>query len=123
VRARALWHHAGVRVPLVWIPAAAVLVQEHVERLVQDGDLGSLLAGEPAVLASLALQVPCGLIALWLVRAVIRAADELALTLARRSAQRLRLPLASHGLFFGPARLRPAALASRHAGRAPPAFA
>jgi hypothetical protein len=109
-----------VRTPLLWIPATAVLVQAHLERLLQDGDLGSLLAGEPAVLAGVALQVPCGLIALWLLRALLRAADELGYALARRSTGLVRLPLASRGASSSSSRPRLPALASRHAGRAPP---
>ena len=121
VRAGALWHHETVRTPFIWIPATALLVQEHVERVLLDGgDLGSLLAAEPALLAGLVLQVPCGLIALWLVRALLRAADELGLALARRPADVVRLTRAGHVFSFAPWRLRPAALASRHAGRAPP---
>jgi hypothetical protein len=104
--------------PLLWIPTAALIVQEQVERLAQGGDLASVLAAEPLLLAGLLLQVPCGLIALWLVRALLRTALWPGLT--RRSAQVARLPLASANLAFFSLPLRPAALASRHAGRAPP---
>jgi hypothetical protein len=97
-----------------------VLVHEHLERLVQGGDLGSVLAAEPAVLAGLLLQVPCGLIALWLMRAVLRTADDLAVILARRPAHALRLLVATLGFSFTSSTLRTTALASRHAGRAPP---
>lgn len=120
MRFGAVWHHGIVRSPLVWIPAATVLLHEHLERLAQDGDLGSLLAAEPSLLAGLALQVPCGLIALWLIRSLLRAADELGLALARRSADVMQLPLASRSFSIASSQLRPAALASRHAGRAPP---
>jgi hypothetical protein len=120
MRFGAVWHHEIVKTPLVWIPATAVLVHEHLERLVQDGDLGSLLAAEPALLAGLALQVPCGLFAFWLIRSLLRAADELGLALARRSADVMQLPLASRSFSIASSRLRPAALASQHAGRAPP---
>jgi hypothetical protein len=120
VRAGAVWHDETVRTPLLWIPSAAVLAHEHLERLLQGGDLGSVFAAEPALLAGLLLQVPCGLIALWLVRALLRTADDLALALARRAAHVVRLPSASLGAFFGSSLLRTAALASRHAGRAPP---
>jgi hypothetical protein len=109
-----------VRTPLLWVPTAAVLVHEHLERLVQGGDLGSVLAAEPAVLAGLLLQVPCGLIALWLVRAVLRTADDLAVVLARRPAHALRLLVATLGFSFTSSPLRTTALGSRHAGRAPP---
>ena len=58
--------------PLLWIPTAALIVQEQFERLAQGGDLASVLATEPLLLAGLLLQVPCGLIALWLFRALLR---------------------------------------------------
>ncbi len=104
--------------PLLWIPTAALLVQEQVERLAQGGDLASVLAAEPLLLAGLLLQVPCGLIAFWLFRALLRTALWPALT--RRSAQAARLPLARASLAFVSSPLRPTPLASRHAGRAPP---
>jgi hypothetical protein len=104
--------------PLLWIPTAALVVQEQVERLAQGGDLTSVLAAEPLLLAGLLLQVPCGLIALRLVRALLRSALWPALT--RRSAHVARLPLTRASLAFLSSPPRPAALASRHAGRAPP---
>jgi hypothetical protein len=104
--------------PLLWIPTAALIVQEQVERLAQGGDLAAVLAAEPLLLAGLLLQVPCGLIAVWLFRALLRTA--LWPAHARRSAQVARLPLARASLAFVSSPLRPAALASRHAGRAPP---
>jgi hypothetical protein len=105
--------------PLLWIPTAALMVQEQLERLAQGGDLTSVLAAEPLLLAGLLLQVPCGLIAVWLVRALLRNALWPAFT--RRSAHAVRLgPLAGASLAFVSSPLRPAALASRHAGRAPP---
>jgi hypothetical protein len=104
--------------PLLWIPTAALIAQEQFERLAQGGDLASVLATEPLLLAWLLLQVPCGLIALWLFRALLRSALWPALT--RRSAPTAGLPLTQAALAFVSSPLRPAALASRHAGRAPP---
>ena len=104
--------------PLLWIPTLGLIVQEQVERLAQGGDLASVLAAEPLLLAGLLLQVPCGLIALWLVRALLRSALWPALT--RRSGHVVRLPLGHASLAFASSPLRPAALGSRHAGRAPP---
>ena len=104
--------------PLLWIPTAALIVQEQFERLAQGGDVASVLATEPLLLAGLLLQVPCGLIALWLFRALLRNALWPALT--RRSAQGAPPPLARTSLAFLSSPFRPAALASRHAGRAPP---
>ena len=104
--------------PLLWIPTAALIVQEQFERLAQGGDLASVLATEPLLLAGLLLQVPCGLIAVWLLRALLLTALWPALT--RRSSQAAELPLARASLAFVSSPLRPAALASQHAGRAPP---
>ena len=104
--------------PLLWIPTAALIVQEQFERLAQGGDVASVLATEPLLLAGLLLQVPCGLIAVWLFRALLRSA--LWPALARRSAQAAVLPLLRASFDFVSSPLRPAALASRHAGRAPP---
>ena len=109
---------------LAAIPALVFLLQEHVEHLVQDGDIGLLTAAEPAVLAGVAVQIPFGLCALWLARALLRAADGIARALARRPSPRARRPTTSRHLLFvhaSPLRLR--VLASRHAGRAPPAYA
>ena len=104
--------------PLLWIPTAALIVQEQFERLAQGGDLASVLATEPLLLAGLLLQVPCGLIALWLFRALLRNALWPALTC--RSDQGGPPPLARTSLAFFSSPFRAAALASRHAGRAPP---
>jgi hypothetical protein len=115
VRAGAFWHHEVMRAPLVWVLSGAVLAQES---LAQVGDLGSLLTAEPALVVGLLLQVPAGLVALLLVRTLLRAA--LGVALARRSAQVVRLSLTSAGAAFASSPLRTPALASRHAGRAPP---
>ena len=115
MRAGAFWHHEAVRTPLLWALSGVVLAQEHVAQV---GDLGSLLTAEPALLAGLALQVPAGLIALWLVRALVRVA--LGLAPARRSSRPEPLALLRASAVFASSPLRNAALASRHAGRAPP---
>jgi hypothetical protein len=115
VRASAFWHDEAMRTPLLWGLSGVVLVQEHVAQV---GDLGSLLTAEPALLAGLALQVPAGLIALCLVRALLRVA--LGLAPARRSTHAGSLALAHACTAFASSPLRAAALASQHAGRAPP---
>jgi hypothetical protein len=127
-RALASFRRAGPRpLPgsrLAAVPPLVFLVQEHLERIAQNGDVAWLTAAEPAVLAGVALQIPCGLFALWLVRMLLRAADEIGCALARRSASRRRRSATSRSPLFvdvSPLRLR--VLASRHAGRAPPAFA
>jgi hypothetical protein len=104
--------------PFLWIPTAALIVQEQFERLAQGGDVASVLATEPLLLAGLLLQVPCGLIAVWLLLSLLRSALWPALT--RRPAQCAPPPLARTSLAFLSSPLRPAALASQHAGRAPP---
>jgi hypothetical protein len=109
---------------LAAIPSALFLVQEHAERLIHDGEFGWLTTLEPAVAAGVVLQVPCGLLAVWLVRALLRAADGLGSALARRSGstRRLRAPRRVR-LSHQAATLRLRVVASQHAGRAPPSFA
>jgi hypothetical protein len=108
---------------LAAIPALVFLLQEHVEHLVQDGDIGLLTAAEPAVLAGVAVQIPFGLCALWLARALLHAADGIARALARRPSPRARPTTSRHPSFVHASPLRLRVLASRHAGRAPPAYA
>jgi hypothetical protein len=121
-------HRTGPRLlpsrRLAAIPALILLVQEHVEHLVQDGDIGLLAAAEPAVLAGVAVQIPFGLCALWLARALLRAADGIGRALARRSSSGAQFLTTSRlGLFVHASPLRLCVLASSHAGRAPPAYA
>lgn len=87
-------------------------------RILQDGQVGWLTTLEPVVLIGVGLQLPCGLLAVWLVRTLLRAAERLGCTLARRGLHGPRPPerLAASA---SPS-LRLSALASRHAGRAPP---
>jgi hypothetical protein len=118
----------GVPLPLPsWrlapIPALVLLVQEHLEKFVNDGELNLLTAAEPAVLVGVLLQLPCGLLTLWLVRALLRAADQLGSMLARGTERR-----AAHGTRQSrhcsqAAPFRRLALARGVAERAPPAFA
>lgn len=104
-----------MKTPFLWVLSGAVLAEE---AFAQVGDLGSLLTAEPALVVGLVLQLPAGLIALLLVRALLRAAVGVALS--RRSAQVVRRPLTSASAAFSSSPLRAPALASRHAGRAPP---
>lgn len=115
VRSGAVWHHEVMKALLLWLLSGAVLAEE---ALAQMGDVGSLLTAEPALVVGLLLQVPAGLVALLLVRSLLRAA--LGVSLARRSEQVVRLSLASASAAFSSSPLRAPALASRHAGRAPP---
>jgi hypothetical protein len=106
---------------LAALPAAGFLVQEHVEQLVRDERPVWLTAVEPVVLTGIAIQLLLGLVAIWLVRTLLRAAEQLGCTLARRGARAARRPqsLCVNPLeAFAP---RLPALASQQAGRAPPA--
>jgi hypothetical protein len=106
---------------LAAVPALAFLVQEHVERFVHEGD-GWLTAAEPVVVAGAALQLAIGAAVLWLARSLLRAADSIGLLLARRRARPGRAVLRrGWPLEAVPSRL--SVLASRQAGRAPPAAA
>jgi hypothetical protein len=126
-RALASFHRAEPRPLPGWrlsaIPAFVFLVQEHVERPAQDGGIGWFTAPEPAVLVGVALQISFGLCALWLARALLRAADQIGCALARRPSSRTGAPITSRHSLFHALPLRPRVLASRHAGRAPPACA
>jgi hypothetical protein len=104
---------------LAAVPAAGFLAQEHVERALQDDQVGWLTTLEPLVLLGVGLQIPLGLFAIWLVRTLLRAAEQLGCTLARRGAGPT-----GRAARLGASRRVPSprlsVLASRHAGRAPP---
>ena len=108
---------------LAVVPAVAFLVQEHLESFVSDGHAGWLTAADPTVLTGLGLQLAVGAAALWLARSLLRAADQLGWSLARRAARadRGRSRTAAWPFEAAPSRLP--VLASRQAGRAPPAAA
>jgi hypothetical protein len=108
---------------LAALPAFGFLFQEYAEHLVHDGWFAALTAAEPTVLIGVALELALGLPAIWLVRTLLRAAEQLGYTLARRAprwarrTQRLRVRP-----FHAPEPRLPV-LASQQAGRAPPAVA
>jgi hypothetical protein len=108
---------------LAALPALGFLAQEYAEKLVHDGRFAALTALEPLVVIGVALQLVLGLLTIWLVRTLLRAAEQLGCTLARRGprwarrAQRLRVRP-----FHAPEPRLPV-LASQQAGRAPPAVA
>jgi hypothetical protein len=112
------WHLAGV-------PSVAFIAQEHLESFLHNGELNWLTFAEPTVLLGAVMQLPCGLLALWLVRTLIRAADDLGQALSRCRAERRvrdRPALAiCHGRQDDPLRLL--ALVRGLAERAPPSFA
>jgi len=100
------------------LPLVGFAVQEHVERLLT-GAASWGTALEPVFLVGLALQLPFGLAAALLARALLAAADELAA--ARAAPRRPRLRPAAVLSAATEADLVPEpALASRRAGRAPP---
>jgi hypothetical protein len=108
---------------LAAVPSLAFLVQEHLERLAHDGEIGSLTAAEPVVFAGMLLQLPCGFLAVWLVRALLRVADRVGHALARRTSAGGGHPPAQPRPCRQVVPLRLPILASLHAGRAPPSCA
>lgn len=126
-RALASFRTDGPRLLPAWklaaLPPLAFVLQEHVERLVQRGHVDLLTSTEPVVLAGVALQLLCALFALCLVRSLLRVADELGSALGRRGRTARRRPASPPRGAFQASPLRLPVLASRHAGRAPPALA
>jgi hypothetical protein len=111
------WQLAGV-------PSAAFLAQEQLESYVHEGQIGWLTAADPAVVVGALLQLPCGLLGVWFVRMLLRAADVLGYALGRRAERRVRerpAPQLCHGRQDAPLRLLP--LACGLAERAPPSAA
>jgi len=109
---------------LAAIPSAAFLAQEPLEGFLHKGDVDWFTLAEPTVLLGAVMQLPCGLLALWLVRTLLRAADELGHALSRRAERRVgHRPVLEicHGRQDDPLRLL--ALARGLAERAPPSFA
>jgi hypothetical protein len=105
-----------------WIalaPPLAFVVQEHTERLVNDGVLPTGLVLQPVFVFGLLLQVPFAVLALALARMLLALADRVAAAvrptcrIGRSRAAPRRVPLTV-------ARLLVAPLARRGAGRAPP---
>jgi len=104
------------------LPSVAFLAQEHVESFVHNGDAGWFVTTEPVVLFGAVLQLPFGLMAVWLVRALLRAAEGLGFVLARQAYRvRERAAQPVHGPQVG--QLRLLGLARGLAERAPPSFA
>ncbi|HSS81483.1 MAG TPA: hypothetical protein VLK24_09830 [Gaiellaceae bacterium] len=108
---------------LAALPAVGFLVQEYAEQLVHDGQIAWLTALEPVVQIGLALQLVWGLVAIWFVRTLLHAAEQLGCTLARRSPRSTRQPQPLRVSPFHTPEPRLPVLASQQAGRAPPAAA
>jgi hypothetical protein len=106
------------------VPSVAFLAQEHLESFVHNGEIGWLTSFEPPVILGAVIQLPCGLLAVWLVRTLLRAADELGHALSRRT-ERLAndrpAPQLCRDCQDFPLRLL--ALVRGLAERAPPSFA
>lgn len=103
-------------------PSLAFALQEYVERLAHSGHVEWGTAAEPAVAVGIVVQVPCGLLVLWLVRALLRLAHAAGSAFApherpawSRLERALWFPIAAE-----PLRLVP--LARGSAQRGPPAF-
>jgi hypothetical protein len=107
--------------PFVALPAFVFVAQEHLERFVHHGDLPLDLLGQPPFLIGLALQIPLGFAAAEVVRALLAAADTIGTVL------RARRPVHHGAALEAPLNLARRdgvapipALATGHAGRAPP---
>ena len=109
---------------LAAFPSAAFLAQEHLESFAHNGEIGWPTSFEPAVVLGALAQLPFGMLALWLVRTLLRAADELGRALSRRTEPRVRdrpaLQLCQGRQDFP---LRLLALVRGLAERAPPSLA
>jgi hypothetical protein len=127
-RAVAAFRGRAAESPPSWylaaVPSAAFLLQEHLESFVHNGEIGWLTSFEPAVVLGAVMQLPCGLLAVWLVQTLLRAADELGHALSRRTERRAHdrpTPQLCRGRQDFPLRLL--ALVRGLAERAPPSFA
>ena len=106
------------------VPPAAFLLHEHLESFVHKGEIDWLTSFEPAVVLGAVIQLPCGLLAIWMVRTLLRAADELGHALSRRTERQANdrpKPQLRRGRQDFPLRLL--ALVRGLAERAPPSFA
>jgi hypothetical protein len=109
---------------LAAVPSAVFLLHEHLESFVHKGEIGWLTSFEPPVVLGAVIQLPCGLLAVWLVRTLLRAADELGHALSRgteRQAHDRTTPQLCRGRQDFPLRLL--ALVRGLAERAPPSLA
>ncbi len=108
---------------LAGIPPVAFIAQEHLESFFHNGELNWLTFAEPTVLLGAIMQLPCGLLALWLVRTLIRAADALGHALSHcRDRAQARLPARARDLPRPPGRPAPAAGAHARARGARASF-
>jgi hypothetical protein len=108
---------------LAALPALAFLSQEYAEQLVNEDRISWLTVLEPLILIGVTVQLIWGLLAIWLARALLRAAEQLGCALARRGRHSARRPERLGVRPFHAPEPRLPVLASQHAGRAPPAVA
>jgi hypothetical protein len=119
--------HVRGRGPSAWLffilPPLGFAVQEHLERLLHSGAFPLDAALEPTFLVGLALQLPFGLAALAIARALVAGAERLGEELARRPPVGDARPLPLSSPAAEPALPRIAALALGYAERGPPRHA
>jgi hypothetical protein len=106
---------------LATLPSAAFLLQEHLERLHHYGSLDWATTFEPTVAIGVALQLPFGVLAIWLVRKLVRLAHDVGRALADGHTRRWSVVRVCRAQTIALPRV--AALASGLAERAPPIFA
>ena len=105
----------------LWLPLVGFVVQEHFERLIATGSFPWWAVEAPTFWRGLVLQIPLGLAAYALARALRRAAEVVAAVLVRRRDGATSHRLAPLRTWAAPAALlRLAPLALCAAGRAPP---
>jgi hypothetical protein len=104
------------------LPSVAFVLQEYAERLAHSGHLRWTTLAEPPVLVGIVLQIPCGLLALWLVRTLLRVAHSAGRALSHVPSS---LPVRLEAVLASPAPTEPLGLvplARGSAERGPPPF-
>lgn len=110
---RTLWWFAAV-------PPLAFTAQEHLERIAHNGALPVDLAGERFFLIGVVVQLPLALAGMLLVRALLAVADGFGMAMRARRADGRRRIAPSFPRARADTQARVPALATGHAGRAPP---
>jgi hypothetical protein len=112
--------------PAPWLfallPPLAFVVQEHLERLLHDGNFPYAAVLEPTFGVGLLLQLPFALLALLFARALLVLSGALVRRMRRAKVDRLRRPCAVRRAVADPTLARIGLLALGHGQRAPPAF-
>lgn len=113
------WRAVALRWPIAFLPPLAFAVQEHLERLSHNGTFPWHAVLDPTFAPGLLLQLPLGVIAYLVARALLRGADcaaELLRTSPPRAAARAVVPLAPVAIERAP----DAVTARRRTTRGPP---